>query len=77
MSARQKVIWLGVSELTLNLTSWACKGYTSMLEIETINSNVKQRVLNDEKRLKHQSLIPVYATFYRSIMTLKWYFSTS
>ena len=23
---------------------------------------------------KHQSLIPVYATFYRSIMALKWYF---
>ena len=50
MSARQKVIWLGVSEFTLNLMSWACKGYTSTLEIETVDSNVKQRVLNDEKR---------------------------
>ena len=50
MSARQKVIWLGISELTLNLMSWACKGYTSTLEIETVDSNVKQRVLNYENR---------------------------
>ena len=47
---RQKVIWLGVSGLTLNLMSWPCKGYTSKLEIETFDSNVKQKVLNDEKR---------------------------
>ena len=50
VSARQKVIWLGVSGLTLNLMSWACKGYTSTSEIETFDSNVKQKVLNDEKR---------------------------
>ena len=50
VSAIQKVIWLGVSGLTLNLMSWACKGYTSTSEIETFGSNVKQKVLNDEKR---------------------------
>ena len=74
MSARQKVIWLGVSGLTLNFMSWACKGYTSTSEMNFFDSNVKQKVLNDEKREKHQSLIPVYATFCRFIMTLKWYF---
>ena len=26
---------------------------------------------------KSQSLIPVYATFYRSIITLKWHFFTA
>ena len=49
MSAKQKVIWLGVGGLTLNLMSWACKGYMSASEIETFDSNVKQKVLNDEK----------------------------
>ena len=73
LSARQKIIWLGVSGLTLNLMSWACNGYTSTPKIETFDSNVKQKVLNDEKRKKHQSVTPVYATFYRYIMT----FSTS
>ena len=48
--ARQKVIWLGASGLKLNLMSWACKGYTSASEIETFDSNVKQKVLYDEKR---------------------------
>ena len=48
MSARQKVIWLGVSGLTLKLMSWACKGYTSTSEIETFDSYVKQKILNDE-----------------------------
>ena len=52
MSTRQKVIWLGVSGLTLNLRSLACKGYTSTSKIKTFDSNVKQMVLNDEKRLK-------------------------
>ena len=74
VSARQKVIWLGVSGSTLNLMSWACKGYTSISEIKTFDSRVKQNVPYDEKR---QSLIPVYAVFCRSIMTLKWHFSTS
>ena len=46
----KKVIWLGVSGLMLNLMSWACKGYTSTSEIETFDSNVKQKVLNDENR---------------------------
>ena len=77
VSSRQKVIWLGVSGLTLNLMSLACKGYTATSEIKTFDSNVKQKDLNDENRQKHQRLIPVYATFYRSIMTFKWYFSTS
>ena len=33
VSARQKVIWLGVSGLTLNLRSSACKDYTSTSKI--------------------------------------------
>ena len=77
MSARQKVIWLGVSGSTLNLMSWACKGYTSTSDIKAFDSRVKQNVLNDVKREKRQSLIPVYAAFSRFIMTLKWHFSTS
>ena len=50
VSARQQVIWLGVSGLTLNLISWACKEYTPTSGFETFDSNVKQKVLNDEKR---------------------------
>ena len=46
----KKVIWLGVSGSTLNLMSWACKGYTSTSEIKNFDSRVKQKVLNDEKR---------------------------
>ena len=38
----KKVIWLGVSGLTLNLMSWTCKGYTSTSEIKSFDSNVKQ-----------------------------------
>ena len=49
-SPEKKVIWLGVSGSTLNLMSWACKGYTSTPEIKTFDSRVKQNVLNDEKR---------------------------
>ena len=48
----KKVIWLGVSGSTLNLMSWACKGYTSTSEIKKNNSRVKPKVLNDEKTLK-------------------------
>ena len=47
VSARQNVIWLGVNGLTLNLMSWACKGYTSTSEIEMFDINVKQKALND------------------------------
>ena len=47
---RQKVIWLNVSGLTLNLMSWTCKEYTSTSDIETFDYKVKQKVLNDEKR---------------------------
>ena len=50
MSARQIVIWLGVTGLTLNLMSWACKGYTSSSEIKMFDANVKEKVLNHEKR---------------------------
>ena len=53
VSARQKVIWLGVSGLTLNLMSLACKGYTPASEIKTFDANVKQKVLNHEKRKKN------------------------
>ena len=50
VSARQKVFCLGVSGSTLNLMSWACKGYTSTSEIKYFDSNFKQKVRNDEKR---------------------------
>ena len=50
MSARQKVIWSRVSGLALNLMSWARKVYMTTSEIETFDSDVKQKVLNDEKR---------------------------
>ena len=50
VSARQKVIWLGVSGSTLNLMSWACKGCTSTSEIKLFDLRVKPKVLNDEKR---------------------------
>ena len=50
VSARKKVIWLGVSGSTLNLMSWACKGYTSTSEIKNFDFRVKPKVLNDEKR---------------------------
>ena len=56
MSARQKVIWLGVSGSMLNLMSWACKGYTSTSEIKKFDFRVKPKVLNDENCLKRQSL---------------------
>ena len=58
VSARQKVIWLGVSGLTLNLMSWACKGYTSISEIKTFDSNVKQKVLKDEKPFMPRFTVP-------------------
>ena len=37
--------WIDVS-----LMSWACQVSTSTSEIETSDSNVKQKVLKDEKR---------------------------
>ena len=46
----KKLIWLGVSGSTLNLMSWACKGYTSTSEIKTFDSRVKLKILNGEKR---------------------------
>ena len=45
VSARQKVIWSGVIGLTLNLISWAGKGYMSTSKIKTFESYVKQNVL--------------------------------
>ena len=74
VSARQKVVWLGVSGSTLNLMSWACKGYTPTSKIEIFDSNVKQKDLNDEKTLKTLKFDTCLFTFYRSKMTLKWYF---
>ena len=47
---QKKRNWLGVSGSTLNLMSWACKGYTSTFEIKIFDSRVKPKVLNDEKR---------------------------
>ena len=49
-TARQNVIWLGVSGLTLLFMSCACKGYKPTYKIKTFDSNVKQKVLNGEKR---------------------------
>ena len=49
VSARQRVIWLGASGVTLHFMSCACKGYKSIYKIKTFHSNVKQKVLNDEK----------------------------
>ena len=46
----------------------------STSENRTFESRVKQKVFIDEKRRKRQNLIPAYAAFYRSIMTLKWHF---
>ena len=48
VSARQKVIGLGVSRLALNLMSWAWKGYKSTSEIKTFDSNEEQKVLKDK-----------------------------
>ena len=50
MSSSQNVIWLGVSESTLNLVLWACKEYMSTSEIKIFDCRVKQKVINDEKR---------------------------
>ena len=49
--------------------SWACKEYMSTSENKTFDFRVKQKVLNDEKCWKCQSLMPIYAAFYRLIMT--------
>ena len=46
---RQNVIWLGVSGLTLHFMPCACKLYKPTSEIQTFDSNVKFKVLNDEK----------------------------
>ena len=52
----------------------ACKGYKPASKIKTFHSNVKQKVLNDETHLKRQRMVPVYAMFLRTIMTLKCLF---
>ena len=50
VTARQNVIWVGVSGLTLLFIPCACKGYKPTSKIKTFHSNVKQKVLNGEKR---------------------------
>ena len=45
-----KLIWLGVFGLTFHFMACACKGCKPTSEIKTFNSNVKQNILNDEKR---------------------------
>ena len=50
VSARQNIIWLGVSDATINMMSWACKEYMTTAEIRIFESRVKKKVLNDEKR---------------------------
>ena len=57
------------------MMSLACKGYTSTSEIKNFDSRVKPKFLNDEKRYKRLSLIPVYVTFYSSGMTLNGIFT--
>ena len=47
VSAGQNVIWLGVSDLTINMMSWARKEYMTTAEIRTFESRVKKKVLND------------------------------
>ena len=49
VTARQNVIWLGVSGLTLLFMSCAFKRYTPTSKIKTFDSNIKQKVLNGEK----------------------------
>ena len=74
MSPKQNVIWLGVSGLTLHLIPCACKWYKPTSEIQTFDSNIKFKVLNDEKRWKNNRMVPIYATYLSSIMTLNWSF---
>ena len=57
--------------IDVTFMSCACKGYKPTSKIKTINSNVKQKVLNGEKRCKRQRMVPDYAMFLRTIMTLK------
>ena len=73
MSARQNVIWLGVSGLTLHFMSCACKGYSPSFEIKVFVSNLKQKVLNDDERC--QRMVPNCTTFLLFSMTLKCSFS--
>ena len=49
MSARQKILGLGVSGLKLHFMTCACKGYKSTSNIKTFDSNVKQKALNAKK----------------------------
>ena len=42
--ARRNVIWLGL----LHFMSYACKGFKPTSKIKTFDSNVKQKVHNDE-----------------------------
>ena len=50
VSAKQNVIWSGVSGLTLLFVLCACKGYKPTSEIKNFDSNVKLKVFNNEKR---------------------------
>ena len=50
VSARQNIIWLVVNGLTLLFMPCACKGYKPTSKVKTFDSNVKQKVLNCEKR---------------------------
>ena len=50
VSASQKVTWLGVSGLTLNLISCACKGYTATSEIITLSKRfLKMKTVKTSK----------------------------
>ena len=50
LTTRQNVTWIGVSGLTLLFMPCACKGYKPTSKIKTFDYNVKQKVINDEKR---------------------------
>ena len=77
VSARQKVIWLGISGLTSNLMSWVCEGYTSISEIETFDSNVKLKAFNDKKTFKTSKFDTCLCHVLPLYYEVKWYFSTS
>ena len=47
---KRNLVYLRVSGLTLHFMSCACKGCKPTSEIKTFDPNVKQKILNDEKR---------------------------
>ena len=65
---RQTVIWLVVNGLTSHFMSYACKGYKTTPENKTFSADMKQKVC---VKASGKLMISIYATCWRSIMTLK------